>query len=859
MSLISFDDFYFSFLITFAQLTTKENPTSYTMSESNNSLFDSTYFADVILPVPLPKLFTYRTPREMVGSLAVGSRFIAHKKKKKVLTGIVGSIHETPPKNYEAKLIYDLLDEEPLITSNQLTLFNWISEYYLCHVGEVLKASLPSGLKLSSESIVQLNADAEVDIDELSPKEKLVIDALIYKDLLSFNDIEKLLKQKNIHRLINKLTEKGYVFVIDEIKQKYKPKKIKKLRLTEDFLDSSSLEDLIKSLNKRKKQQEVVLAYIEETQILKNSSSNEIGIEKSFLLKTGISASSLKTLINNQIFKEFEIIVSRFKEIPSYLEPPKDLNPNQQIAYDLLWDNFETSDIQLLHGVTGSGKTELYVHLIQAIIENGQQVLYLLPEIALTTQIVSRLRKVFGDKMAVYHSKFSDNERVETFRDVGNGKFQLIVGVRSSVFLPFQDLGLIIVDEEHDSSYKQYEPAPRYNARDTAIMLGVIHHAKVVLGTATPSVESYYNAKHGKWGYVPLLERFGNSTFPEIIPINTKQIVEGTQSSFSTLLFDEIKSFTDIKKQVLIFQNRRGYAPFLKCKSCETIPSCKNCNVSLTYHMYTNELRCHYCGFVSGIPSNCETCGSQQIETIGSGTEKIEEDIQLLFPELKVGRMDADTTRNKNALQNLIDNFQSHKIDILVGTQMISKGLDFDDVQLVGIFDADKMLYYPDFRASEKTFQLIIQVSGRAGRRETPGKVIIQVSNPNHRTIQQAITNDFDGFYSHELAERQRFNYPPFTRIIKLVIKDENRQVSEKIANEVHLLLCTRLSKKMVLGPQEPMINRIRNKFIFEIFIKMERGKGVFETKRFIQLVIDRIYEKRDNRSTYITIDVDPA
>jgi primosomal protein N' (replication factor Y) len=829
------------------------------MNESNTTLFESTYFADVILPVPLAKLFTYRLPNEMIGYVTVGSRIIVPFGKKKVLTGIVGSIHETPPEAYESKYIYDLLDDKPLITEHQLALFNWISEYYLCHIGEVLKASLPAGLKLSSESIVQLNPDLDLDIDELNPKEKLIIDALIHKDYLSFSEIEKILKQKNIHRLINKLTKNGYVFVIDEIKQKYKPKKIKKIRLINDFLEASHLEELIKSLEKRKKQQEVIVSYLEQTQTTENPSANEKGIEKSLFLKTGISTSSLKTLINNDVFEEFEIIVSRFKEIPDHLEPAKDLNPIQQIAYDQLWSNFEETNIQLLHGVTGSGKTELYIHLIQAIIENGQQVLYLLPEIALTTQIVSRLRKVFGDKMAVYHSKFSDNERVETFREVGSGKFQLIVGVRSSVFLPFQDLGLIIVDEEHDSSYKQYEPAPRYNARDTAIMLGVIHHAKVVLGTATPSVESYYNAKHGQWGYVPLLERFGNSQFPEIVPINTKQLVKDAQSSFSTVLFDEIKLVTDKEKQVLIFQNRRGYAPFLKCKQCETIPSCKNCNVSLTYHMYTNELRCHYCGYVSGIPSNCESCGSQQIETIGAGTEKIEEDIQLLFPALKVGRMDADTTRNKNALQTLIDNFQSHKLDVLVGTQMISKGLDFDDVELVGIFDADKMLYYPDFRASERTFQLILQVSGRAGRRETPGKVIVQVSNPYHPTIQQAITNDFEGFYFHELAERQRFHYPPFTRLIKLVIRDESRQTSEQIAREVYTLLCTRLSKKMVLGPQEPMVNRIRNKFIYEIFIKMDRGKGVAETKKFLQLVIERIYSKPNNRTAYITIDVDPA
>lgn len=829
------------------------------MTEHDNSLFDSTFFADVILPVPLPKLFTYRVPRELVGYVAVGSRIIVPFGKKKVLTGIVGSIHETPPEAYEAKYIYDLLDERPLVTSNQLKLFNWISEYYLCHVGEVLKAALPSGLKLSSESIVQLNGDAEIELEELNPKEQLVIKALIHKDLLNFQEIEKLLQQKNVHRLLNKMAQQGYIFILDEVKDKYKPKKVKKIRLTEDFLNPDALEEFINSLEKKVKQQEVILAYLARVAVLENPENNSKGVEKSTITKTGISASSLNTLIKNTVFEEFEVIVSRFKETPDNLEVPKTLNPVQQTAYDTMMSNFEEQSIQLLHGVTGSGKTELYIHLIEAIIENGQQVLYLLPEIALTTQIVTRLRKVFGDKMAVYHSKFSDNERVEVFQDTGTGKFQLIVGVRSSVFLPFQDLGLVIVDEEHDASFKQYEPSPRYNARDTAIMLGVFHQAKVLLGTATPSVESFFNAKYGKWGYVPLLERFGESQFPEIIPINTKQLVKRAQSSFSTLLFDEMKKVTDADKQVLIFQNRRGYAPFLKCKTCETIPTCKNCNVSLTYHMYTNELRCHYCGHVSGIPTNCESCGSHQIETIGAGTEKIEEDIKLLFPELTVGRMDADTTRSKNALQKLIDDFQSHKIDILVGTQMISKGLDFDDVQMVGIFDADKILFYPDFRASERTFQLILQVSGRAGRREIPGKVIIQVSNPHHPAIQSAIKSDFEGFYNLELNERQRFNYPPFCRIIKLVFKNEDRLIAEKIARQAQQLLCTKLSKKMILGPQEPMINKIRNKFLFEIYIKTEKGKSLNGTKEFIQMVINRLYEKRKNKTTVITVDVDPA
>ncbi len=821
------------------------------------SLFDSTYFADVILPVPLPKLFTYRVPKELSGHIFVGSRIIVPFGKKKILTGIIGSIHENPPKDYEAKYIYDLLDPEPIVTEQQLKLFDWISEYYMCHVGEVMKAALPSGLKLSSESIVQLNPEAEIDSTELNEKERIVIESLIHKDLLSFQDLEKILQQKNIHRLINKMAQEGLVFLIDQVKEKYQPKKVKKIRLVDGLISQKEIDSLIKSLDKRKKQQQVLVTFLNEIDFFGEEPAE--GIAKSLLTIKKLSPSAIKTLIKNGIFEEYEEVISRFKEIPRTLEPPKELNPIQEKALDQIWSNFENKSIQLLHGVTGSGKTEIYIHLIQSIIDNGQQVLYLLPEIALTTQIVSRLRSVFGDKMGVYHSRFSDNERVETYQEIASGKFQLIVGVRSSVFLPFRDLGLIIIDEEHDASYKQYEPAPRYNARDTAVMLGVIHHAKVLLGTATPSVESYYNANYGRWGYIPILERYGNSKFPEIKPINPKTLVQNAQSSFSTYLFDEIKQTTKSGKQVLIFQNRRGYAPYLKCKTCDTIPMCKNCNVSLTYHMYSNELRCHYCGAVHGIPSNCESCGSHQIETIGAGTEKIEEDLQLLFPELNVARMDADTTRKKNALQNIIDDFQGHKIDILVGTQMISKGLDFDDVQLVGIFDADKILNYPDFRASERTFQLILQVSGRAGRREVPGKVIIQVSNPHHPAIQKAIQYDFKSFYEFELRERQKFNYPPFTRVIKLITKHEDRLLSEKAAKHIYKLLATRISKKLVLGPEEPMINKIRNKFLFDIFIKIDKGTNLNEVKKFVQQVVNRTWEKREFKIVQVTIDVDPA
>ena len=460
----------------------------------SDSLFESKYFADLILPVPLARLYTYKVPKELEGQIAIGSRVIVPFGKQKVITGIIASIHETPPKEAEAKYILDSLDDAPLITELQLKIFNWVSRYYLCHVGEVLKAALPSGLKLSSESIVQLNKLIELNPEELNEKERFVIDALKQKETLSFQEIEKLLNQKSVHRLINKLAQKNIVYILDQIKEKYKPKRIKKVRLSNLVSTAEQVEELISELQKKKKQLEVVHSYLTLTPI----SENNEGVNKTSLIETGISPSSLKTLINNDIFEEFEIVISRFNESPLVVEKPKPLALPQQNALDTIFKNFDSKPVQLLHGVTGSGKTEIYIHLIQAIIDNGQQVLYLLPEIALTTQIVSRLRKVFGEKMGIYHSKFSDNERVETFKDVANGKLQLIVGVRSSVFLPFRDLGLIIVDEEHDASYKQYEPAPRYNARDTAVMLGVIHHAKVVLGTATPSVESYYNSKYGK-------------------------------------------------------------------------------------------------------------------------------------------------------------------------------------------------------------------------------------------------------------------------------------------------------------------------------------------------------------------------
>lgn len=818
-------------------------------------------YADVILPLPLPRLFTYLIPADLKDRIFTGSRVIVQFGRNRILTALVARIHHTPPEIYEAKPVLETLEEEPSVNPKQLELFQWISDYYMCSVGEVFNAALPSGLKIHSESKVQLNPDFHGDESNFSANEMLIITALRHKETLSYQEISKILGRKNIHPLLKSLINKGRILVFEEVREKYAPKVLKKIRLHEQFNDKKRLEELFEVLERKPRQADLLLKYLQKVPVFDHPELNAQGVEKSALAVEG-SSSSLQTLIKNAVFEEFEVVVSRFEEYDSKYTQEINLSEEQLRAKKEIHEQLASKETLLLHGITGSGKTEIFISLIREALEGGSQVLYLLPEIALSIQIVSRLRKIFGNRMGIYHSRFSDNERVEVWKKLASGELSFIVGVRSSVFLPFDNLGLVIIDEEHETSYKQYEPAPRYHARDTALMLARIHHAKTILGSATPSVESYYNAVTGKWGLVELKKRFGEAHLPEIALVNLRQERKNRRmkNDFSEYLLNEIQLCLDRKQQVILFQNRRGYAPYIYCEDCAHIPKCKNCAVSLTYHMHSHELRCHYCGHTQTLPTSCEACGLSRIKTSGFGTEKIEDEMKLFFPDAHTERMDLDTTRKKDSYQKIIRAFEERRTDILIGTQMVTKGLDFDHVNLVGIFDADRMIHFPDYRSHERSFQMITQVSGRAGRRGVKGKVVIQTNDPEQNILTRIVTHDYKGMYEEEIREREKFGYPPFTRIIKLTVRDPDKQVCQKAATALQQKLLVHFGYQRVLGPEFALIEKLRNNYQMEVFIKLERGKiNMKNVKNIIMSEIHEVVSSKDFRNTSVVADCDPV
>lgn len=822
-----------------------------------------TYFADVILPVPIPKAFTYRIPQELNEAIQIGYRVIIPFGKHKVVTGIIKSIHENTPKQYEARYILDILDTTPIVSSLQIELMEWVAEYYMCTVGEVMNNMIPTGLKLSSESCVQLNPSFDIlssDFD-LSDQETSVLNNLQNDNTLSYKEIGQLLDLKNIYRLIKLLVSKEAIIIFQEVKEKYKPKIESRVRLSEQYLSEKSIQQLFTTLEKRPKQSDILLKYLQEVTALESSSANDLGLAKKVFKESGLSISSLQTLVKNKVFEPFEHIISRFENIPFENQPLPELTSLQIQAKKEILEGFDKNKPVLLHGITGSGKTAIYTDLIREVLDSGHQVLYLVPEIALTTQIVARLRKVFGNEMGVYHSKFSDNERIEVWNSILSGKLSFVVGVRSAVFLPFDNLGLIVIDEEHETSYKQHDPAPRYNARDIAIYLAAKNHSKVLLGSATPGIETYHHATNGKYHLVTLDQRFGDASLPDTVVVDLiKERKRKTlRNNFTKQLLDTITDKINRSEQTIIFQNRRGYAPLLNCEQCGWILQCQNCSVSLTYHLYKNELRCHYCGFKAPVPSKCNICESTDLKNIGFGTEKIEEDLNLFIPDAQVQRMDLDTTRNKYGYQRIIDSFESGSIDILVGTQMITKGLDFDNVSLVGVLDIDRMLYYPDFRAFERTYQLITQVSGRAGRKNKKGTVIIQTTQPEQPVLHYIINSDYIGFYQKEIEERERFHYPPFHRLIAITIKNKDKDICNTTAIKLAHLLIEQLGQKRILGPQEPSINRVRNQYLMRIIIKIERKNvNLQKVKSLIRLQVETILTDRFLKSSRIIFDVDP-
>ncbi len=820
-------------------------------------------YAEVLLPVPIPKCFTYKIPDSLTDKLGTGYRVIVEFGRK-ILTGIIWDIHKNAPGAYDPKFILDLIDDKPVISDKSMDLFDWMAGYYMCSPGEVMNAGVPTGLKLSSESKIQLHPDFSLDKSDIgfSDKELSLIKSLEFDKSITYPEAARILSLKNIYHILKSLINKEVVIIYEEIKERYKPKKEIRVRLNEVYLrDESQMEALFAQLEKRPKQLDFIMKYLQLVPVYENSESNTAGISKNALFRNDLSRSSYKTLIKNGILHEFEVIIPRFKleDLQTHEIQLSDLQ--NQIRSDIK-KSFEERQTVLFHGITGSGKTEIYIQLVKEQLKAGKQVLYLLPEIALTTQIVERLLKIFGRNIGVYHSKYSDNERVEVWKGVLEGQINFVVGVRSSVFLPFSDLGLIIVDEEHETSYKQLEPAPRYHARDVALFLGRLHNAKTLLGSATPSLESFYLSKTGKYKYIRLDKRYGSSVLPDIKLVNTRQERRNKtlKGNFTSILINELKEVIDKGKQALLFQNRRGYSPFVICQNCGWIPQCEQCSVSLTYHMYKDELRCHYCGYKTYIPTMCKACSSTQINTVGFGTEKIEEDMKLILPEARVKRMDLDTTRSRYSYQQIISSFDRGDMDILIGTQMITKGLDFGNVIMVGIMDADQILNYPDFRSVEKAFQMMSQVSGRAGRRAQKGLVLVQTSNPEHPVFEKVINNDYEGMASVELSERKQFNYPPFTRIIEITIKHKDREKSYQIARTLGIEIKKNLPSGMVLGPEEPLIAKIRNEYLQRIIIKVERDKiNLSFLKELLNNTALAVKSTKEFRSGKIVFNVDPA
>ncbi len=774
--------------------------------------------------------------------------------KSKIYTALVYGVHQNEPPAYETKSIDQILDETPLVTTTQLKHWEWIAKYYMCTLGEVIRAALPSAFLLESETIIARTGKEPLDESSLTDEEFMVHEALTHQSSLHINDIRSLLDRKNVVKVIKDLLEKELITVQEEVFEQYKPKLKRYLRLTTPFSEEQALRELLDTLSRAPKQRQVLMTlfmmsasenHVESTQLQKKSESN---------------ASVLRTLIDKGILEEYYLQKDRVEYSGDAPSEIKKLSPAQETALHEIESSFETKDITLLHGVTSSGKTEVYVQLIDRMLSSGKQILYMLPEIALTAQLITRLQHYFGEKVSVYHSKYSLNERVEVWKNVleQKSKAQIVIGARSSLFLPFQHLGMVIIDEEHEPSFKQYSPAPRYHARDAGIVLANFHKAKVLLGSATPSLESYYNAQDGKYGLVHLRERYGNVLMPdiELVDIRDKLKRRLMKGRFSDRLLEEMEAALEEKEQVILFQNRRGFSPIVECTTCGVAPQCPNCDVSLTYHQHKNELRCHYCSYQMAMLLSCMACGSETLDPKGFGTEQIEEELKELFPEASIARMDQDTTKGKHAYEKLIDRMENQEIDILVGTQMLAKGLDFRNVSLVGVMNADNLLNFPDFRAHERSYQLLQQVSGRAGRTEKRGKVIIQSYNPYHQILKQVSTNHYEGMYSEQSEERYQYKYPPHYRTIRITFKHRNFGTMQKASVWFGEVLRLQL-KEHVLGPESPAVSRIRNEFISNILVKIPKQQSLQKTKGFIQKVQQRFNSQKEFSRVKVIMDVD--
>ena len=817
-------------------------------------------FADVILPLPLYRYFTYRIPADMQGRLRQGHRVVVSFGRAKFYTAIVVALHDTEPQGYEVKEIATLLDDEPIVLRPQLKFWEWIADYYLCSVGDVYKAALPSGLKLESETSLAINPDFEEAVDErLSEREAILMQALSTQGRLTVHELEKQTGLRNTLPVLRRLVEREAIFVSERIRSNYKPKTEVCVRLSFEQGNQEALRSAFELVKRSKQQETLLLSFLDLSHFMQPG--NYVEVSRTALLeRAGVSAAVLAGVVNKGIMQTYKREISRFANVARHCCEMPTLSNEQSRALGEIYTTFRDKSVTLLHGVTSSGKTEIYTHLIDNALQQGRQVLYLVPEIALTTQLTERLQRVFGDKLLIYHSRFSDNERVEIWHKMLRSREpRVVLGVRSSIFLPFHNLGLVIVDEEHETSYKQYDPAPRYHARNAAIVLAQMYDAKVLLGSATPAVESYYNAQCGKYGLVELLTGYSNNPLPEVrtIDMREQRRKKLARGNFSEPLIEEVHKALKREEQIILFQNRRGFAPMVECRECAWVPKCTQCDVSLTYHKRDNRLVCHYCGYSCEVPRICPACLQPTIEVRGFGTERIEEDVEQIFPDTPLARMDMDTTRSRNAYQEIIDDFAAGKSKILIGTQMVTKGLDFDRVSIVGILSADSMLSFPDFRAHERAFQMMAQVAGRSGRGKSRGVVFLQTSQPQLPIIEQVIQHDYVGMYREQLSQRQTFGYPPFTRLIYIYLKHRDEGVLDTLSHQYAVLL-RKVFGERVLGPDNPPVARIQSLYIRKIMLKVETSASMAQVKDLLRQIYERSLVDERFKSLTLYYDVDP-
>ncbi len=814
------------------------------------------FFVDVVLPIPLERLFTYSITKDEASAILPGMRIAVPFGKSKIYTAIAHQVHQNPPTAYEAKEIHEILDETPIVTSTQLRHWQWLANYYMCTLGEVVRSALPNALLLESETLIEPSTNKEYDESDLSDNEFLVLEALRYQSSLKIHDVAAILDRRTVVPIVQKMVAKQLVQLKETLYDKYKPKMVKYLELSESYRTEPALEELLVTLSKAKKQSEAVLWFFQ----LQNSQKAPISLKQ--LLGSGnTSRAVVNALIEKGVFELYEQRIDRVvheensKEAISIV-----LNKEQSMAMQDIKNSFAQNKVCLLHGVTSSGKTEVYIKLIAEVIDSGEQALYLLPEIALTSQLINRLKIYFGNQIAVYHSKYSIHERVEVWNNVlaQNANAKVVIGARSAMFLPFKNLGLIVVDEEHESSFKQFDPAPRYHARDASIVLAQLQQAHCLLGSATPSIESYRNAQMGKYGLATMTKRYSNVLMPDMELVDIKEATRKKRMTghFSERLLKEMTTTLEDGSQMILFQNRRGFAPVVECTTCGHVNQCPNCDVSLTYHQRRNQLRCHYCGYHTPVIKACPACGNSTLDTKGFGTEQLQEELLQLFPNEKIGRMDLDTTRGKYSYEKIITSFEQREISILVGTQMVTKGLDFRNVGLVGIMNADAMLNFPDYRALERSFQLMVQVAGRAGRTQTRGKVLIQTYNPYHPLLQQITTYDYQKMYLEQLYERELFKYPPHIRIIRITLKDRDYNKLNEAADWFATSL-RNVFQTSVLGPEYPVVSRIRNKYLKHILIKVGRNQNMAKTKNGIKRLEQSFNAISKYKSIRLVYDVD--